>query len=329
VVKIEFTIGSLFSGIGGIELGFEMAGGFTTKWFVEKDLYAQAILRKHWPSAVIYDDITKLDFSSVPRVDILTGGFPCQDISNAGKRAGITGSRSSLWKYYLKAISTLRPRYCLIENVSALLNRGLTTVLCDLAEVGYDAEWHSISASSVGAPHRRDRIFILAYPELCGCIHRQAQEQSTEGRLNALSEFKSSSKDVSNSYWEGQSGEGQTEMGFKEYSCADVSDSESVRLQLSRNEGRLGTESEVVVGEGSESSSAIKDFCDNQRRESEYAAEGWWAVEPELGRVAHGVPNRVDRIKCLGNAVVPQCADVFAKAIKEYEQSRAFGEVTK
>lgn len=154
-------VGSLFSGIGGIEIGFEKAG-FETKWFVENEPYARAILKKRFPNAKIYGDITKIDFGTVPKVDILTGGFPCQDISNAGTRTGIKGSRSSLWKYYLKAIRILRPKFAFIENVSALLNRGLNVVLADLTTVGYDAEYHCVPASAVGAPHRRDRIFIIA-----------------------------------------------------------------------------------------------------------------------------------------------------------------------
>lgn len=125
------NVGSLFSGIGGIELGFERAGGFKTLWFVEQDKYCQAILRRHWPTAVIYDDITQVDFGNVPKVDVLTGGFPCQDISNAGKRVGIEGSRSGLWKEYARAISVLRPRIVFAENVSALTQRGLDTVLGD------------------------------------------------------------------------------------------------------------------------------------------------------------------------------------------------------
>jgi len=317
-------------------LGFEMAGGFKTEWFVEKDLYAQAVLKKHWPSAIIYDDITQLDFGKLPKVDILTGGFPCQDISNAGKRAGIQGSRSGLWKYYLKAISELRPRYCLIENVSALLNRGFSVVLADLAEVGYDAEWHSISASAIGAPHRRDRIFILAYTNAVrqrgfdGGQEEKRHEYNAWGEAQRESESASESLSILAYTNEG----GLSEKGAEQQTTriartgsqyADVSDSEQVRLQLSGNKGSLGTESEGVAGERSESSSATQDICDNQQRQSECVAEGWWAVEPRLGRVAHGVSNRVERIKCLGNAVVPQCVEVFAKAIKEYEESRAFG----
>ena len=154
-------VGSLFSGTGGIELGLERAGGFETVWFVECDPHAQAFLRKYWPDATIYGDITEIDFASVPRIDVLTGGFPCQDISNAGKRVGISGSRSGLWKHYLRAISVLRPRIVFAENVAALTQRGLDTVLIDLAAIGYDAEYHCFPASAVGAPHRRDRIVII------------------------------------------------------------------------------------------------------------------------------------------------------------------------
>jgi DNA (cytosine-5)-methyltransferase 1 len=266
------NVGSLFSGIGGIELGFEEEG-FNTMWCIENDTYAQTILRKRFPQATIYGDIKKIDFRAVTKADILTGGFPCQDISNAGKRAGIEGSRSSLWKYYLKAIREIRPRYALIENVSALTHRGLDVVLADLAEIGYDAEWYNISASAVGAFHRRERIFIIAYPNDSRCIYRQAKEQTTEG--------------------------GEYALGKSESVCEDVSNLYEQRLErLNKREHKKGKSKKTL---------------------------GWrnyWSVEPNVGRVADGVPNRVDRIKCLGNAVVPQVAQVFARAIKGYEETR-------
>lgn len=159
---IHIEIGSLFSGIGGIELGFEREG-FKTKWFVENNLYCKFVLKKNFPHIQIYDDITKLEWDKLPKVDILTGGFPCQDISNAGKRKGIAGERSSLWKYYAKGIREVQPKYAVIENVSAITLRGLNVVLADLAENGYDAEWFSLRASDFGAIHRRERIFIIAY----------------------------------------------------------------------------------------------------------------------------------------------------------------------
>lgn len=232
------NVGSLFSGIGGIELGFE-AEGFNTVWCVEYDTYAQFILKKHFPKAIIYGDIKEVDFGAVPKVDILTGGFPCQDISNAGKRVGITGSRSSLWKYYLKAIREIRPRYALIENVSALTHRGLDVVLADLAEIGYDAEWYNISASAVGAHHTRERLFIIAYSNSIRCM-------DTRIKINT----------------------------------------KKTQQQTQRNDG-------IPLS---------------------------WATRSRVRRSDDGIPFASYRIKCLGNAVVPQVAQVFARAIKEVEE---------
>ena len=137
-------IGSLFSGIGGIELGFEKAGEFKTIWFVENNEFCQKVLRKHWAYAKIHGDIAKIRWNCLERPDILTGGFPCQDISVAGKGKGITGKRSGLWKYYAEAIGILRPKYAVIENVPMLINRGLNVILADLAKNGYDAEWFNL-----------------------------------------------------------------------------------------------------------------------------------------------------------------------------------------
>ena len=178
---MTFTIGSLFSGIGGIELGLERAGGFKTVWFVENNIFCQEVLKKHWSEAKIYDDIKNVKWENVERPDILTGGFPCQDISNAGRREGISGKRSSLWKEYHKAICVLRPRVALIENVSALANRGLNVVLADLASCGYDAEWINLSASDVGAWHKRERLFIIAYPSKFG-LYSKKDESELEGQ---------------------------------------------------------------------------------------------------------------------------------------------------
>jgi DNA (cytosine-5)-methyltransferase 1 len=156
----------LFSGVGGWALGLGRAG-FTTVAFCECDEYARAVLRKYW-DAPIYDDVRTLTAARLAAdgiaVDCIAAGWPCQDLSYAGKGAGLAGERSGLWREVARLIGELRPRYALLENVSALLGRGLGDVLGDLAEVGYDAEWHCIPASHVGAPHRRDRIWIVAYP---------------------------------------------------------------------------------------------------------------------------------------------------------------------
>lgn len=158
-------VGSLFSGIGGIELGLHRAGGFRTRWFVEQDAFARAILARHFPNVPIFTDVRTINWRRLPRVDILTGGFPCQDASIANtKGKGVSGPRTGLWRCFRDAIRDLRPRYALIENVSNLRHRGLDRVLCDLAALGYDAEWCCLSAASLGAPHRRPRLFLLAYP---------------------------------------------------------------------------------------------------------------------------------------------------------------------
>lgn len=235
----NMDVGSLFSGIGGIELGFEREG-FEIKWCVESDLHAQTILKKRFSKADIYGDIKKVDFKAIRKVQVLIGGFPCQDISIANPKGdGIKGSRSSLWKYYLWAISQIRPRFALIENVSNIINRGFEVVIADLASIGYDAEWHCIPAAAVGANHIRERMFILAYPN--------------KRRLQGI----------------------QQEYAKREFSFM----------------------SQV----------------------SEEVSQTWndELSEPPLLGVGNGVPQRVDRTKRIGNAVVPQIAEVFARAIKE------------
>ena len=158
-----FTFGSLFAGIGGIDIGLERAG-FECKFQIEIDPFCQRILQKRWPSVERHSDITTA--TDLPRVDLLAGGFPCQDVSHAGRGAGIAdGTRSGLWSHYARLIGELRPRGALIENVSGLLRNGpMSRVLQDLSSLGYDAEWESLPAQFFGAPHVRDRVFVVAYP---------------------------------------------------------------------------------------------------------------------------------------------------------------------
>lgn len=156
------THGSLFAGIGGFDLGFERAG-IETVWQVEIDSYCRRVLERRFPAALRYDDIRTCGKHNLAPVDIISGGFPCQDISNAGKRAGIDGERSGLWSEYARIIRELRPRYVVVENVAALLGRGMERVLGDLAACGYDAEWDCLSARDFGAPHLRERMWIVAY----------------------------------------------------------------------------------------------------------------------------------------------------------------------
>jgi len=197
-------VGSLFAGIGGFDLGFERAG-FDVAWCVEWDKNAQAVLRRRFPNAQVYGDIREVDPSQLAPVDVICGGFPCQDVSSAGKRAGIkAGTRSGLWSVFADAIDALRPQWVVIENVRGLLSatahrtveddadcdvepaagavgdgagrpvlRAAGAVLGDLADLGYDAQWATVAAADVGAPHRRERVFILAADTSRGELQRR------------------------------------------------------------------------------------------------------------------------------------------------------------
>lgn len=158
----------LFSGIGGFSLGLERAG-MTTVAFCEYDESARNVLKKHWPEVPIHEDINTLDARQYrTTVDVVCGGFPCQDLSAAGNQQGFTGERSSLYSEMLRVISECLPRYAIFENITNLLigeeGRWFARFLYDLAEIGFDAEWHCIPASAVGAAHHRDRVWVIAYP---------------------------------------------------------------------------------------------------------------------------------------------------------------------
>ena len=164
------TVGELFAGIGGFGLGLERTGGFKVSWQVENDSFALKVLKKHWPEVRRHDDVCTFPPTAVDewKVDLICAGFPCQDISAAGKGAGLKGERSGLFYEVVRITERLQPRYLLLENVAALLVRGLDEVLGSLAEIGFDTEWHCIPAAAVGAPHRRDRAFVLAYSPSLG-----------------------------------------------------------------------------------------------------------------------------------------------------------------
>lgn len=232
----------LFSGIGGMSIGLERAGMHTAA-FCEIDARCRAVLARHWPDVPCFTDVSTLDGRQLADIDVVAGGFPCQDISSAADApAGIEGLRSGLWREFARLIGELRPSFAIVENVSALRQRGLDVVLGDMAALGYDAEWHCIPASAVGAPHPRDRIWIVAYaPEVLG--------------------------------------QGQ---------CGD-----QPRRILSRN-GLLG-------------------LLDNEGRGE--PVPSWWAAEPSVGRVVHGISERVDRLGELSNAVVPQIPEIIGRAI--------------
>jgi DNA (cytosine-5)-methyltransferase 1 len=157
-------IGSLCTGYGGLDLAVELVLGGHLCWYAEVDRHACTVLEHRWPGVANLGDIRAVDWTTVEPVEVLTAGFPCQDISNAGKRAGITGVHSSLWTTVADAVRVLRPPLVFVENVAALLRRGFDVVHRDLAALGYDTSWVCLRASDIGAAHRRDRLFLLAAP---------------------------------------------------------------------------------------------------------------------------------------------------------------------
>ena len=455
----------LFSGIGGFSLGLERTGGFRTVAFCEIEPFCRSVLNKHWPGVPVYEDVKTLDAARLAAdgisVDVLCGGFPCQDISTAGRGAGLSGERSGLWWEFYRLIQEIRPQYALIENVSALRSRGLDEVLGALAAIGYDAEWHCIPASAVGAPHRRDRVWIVAYPNSAGsfssaftgihCGETGAGAWDGEPqRLRGASEQRSLADPISIACGGGAisfsldqqkrgaaqaGGEGiqpkhrQTRPDHAEQSSADVADPTWDGARRSRIGAFAGGESivgpvgfgtqcaesaaelrnppsaasdgvgggpptdvahpqhegwgaggvcrhgeapsalgvrqaspvvrpsadvadtHIVVGNARwsgdvEQSAGRRDAggsdcgadgmadadCAGLERQwriagrvgaqfADVGSGGWWATEPDVGRVAHGVPARVDRLRALGNAVVPQIPEILGRAILAHRAS--------
>ena len=289
----------LFSGIGGFALGLE-AAGFKTVAFCEIDPYAQKVLEKNWPGVPIYDDVRRITADRLVSdgigVDVITGGFPCQDISTAGRQAGIDGERSGLWAECARLLGDIRPRYAIFENVTNLLNGDggdwFKRVLWDISSVGYDAEWHCIPASAVGAHHHRDRVWIVAYPS-----EREWQSGAEkQGVLRALQE---------NGAINDNSG------GRSEAYASVLADTECIRQQRQRMYGR----SFGAAPREDRQASRIINSCQ--------ADSSIWDAEPNVGRVANGVPARTHRLRCLGNAVVPQIPELIGRQIMETERGRA------
>jgi len=307
----------LFSGIGGFSLGLERAG-MKTVAFCEVDKKCQEVLRKHWKDVPIFDDVTTLKGEDIEEtVDVICGGFPCQDISFAGKGAGLEGARSGLWWEFHRLIKEIKPKYAIIENVSALRSRGLDQVLRSLAEIGYDAEWHCITAASIGAPHRRDRIWIVAYPRnstrrdsITGSLGRDGERELEERvRTSETTEITGSSEtsetfsDSNNPFSkrDGISSGIQKKNSWSGFCSKTLSNSSSIGSQGSWEFEQPKRSTQIINRETIESLNG--------------SFSRIWAVEPNVGRVANGVPNRVDRLKQLGNAVVPQIPELIGRAI--------------
>ena len=192
---MKYTLGGLFSGIGGIEMGLEATGRFETEWHSEVDPFCRKVLAKNWPDVKIYEDVKHVGVENeVKNVDVVCGGFPCQDLSAARNNSGdvgsgLKGNKSGLYREFIRVVQELRPKGFIIENVPTLVNRGLHTILGEVAEIGYDAEWHIVSAASVGGQHLRKRVFIMGYANSshpqrdgkpCG-VHEEQQDTDSPG----------------------------------------------------------------------------------------------------------------------------------------------------
>jgi len=272
------TVGSLFAGIGGIDLGLERAG-MQVRWQVENDPYCNRVLEKHWPNIKRYGDVKEVKWAEVESVDLICGGFPCQPVSVAGSRQGEKDERW-LWPDFLRAICEVRPEYALVENVLGLLSiddrRLARRMHEELAEASYNSRRCCISAQDVGAPQKRERIFIVAYSKDSGITRgiRFSANGSIVGQEWNPRRRRSNSVDWSKAL---------------------------------ANPSSAGLYS--------------KNLC--QKRQT--ARQTPWDSEPDVGRVVNGVSSRMDknRIKCLGNAVVPQVAEYIGRLIVEYEKGES------
>jgi len=329
----------LFSGIGGFSLGLERAG-METIAFCEIEPYCRQVLKKHWPDIPIHKDIKELDGKQYRgTVELVCGGYPCQPFSHAGKREGEEDDRH-LWPEFFRIIRESKPAWVIAENVAGHISMGLAVVLADLENAGYRSQTFLIPACAVDAPHRRDRIWIVAYSELAG----SGDNEQGSDRRRASTE----STDIQQKY-------GETHTGNAGALCSTVPDTDKqhddnrrlgtgeVCRQQSQSSEILGSEavantnsqpggSSSRKGSGQTSSeqgnNAIRsgqDVADAGSGSSEGPGSSFsrrqepfrWEPEPGVGRVATGIPNRVDRLKGLGNAVVPQIPEIIGRAILE------------
>lgn len=269
--------GSLFSGIGGLDLAVEAVTGARTVWQVERDEWCRGVLAQHWPEAQRFDDVCSVG-EELERVDIIAGGFPCQDVSLAGKRAGLAGERSGLWSEFARIVRVVRPRFVLVENVAGLLSMEFGQVLGDLAALGFDAEWGVFRASDAGAPHRRERVFVLAVADAERVGGVAQPDADVLGRRSGNAE--------------------QARVG-----CG-MGDAAGARCEghgSGRAQPRLGG-----VADG------LPRGMDAHRWP---AGRGEEQHEWEAPRVAKAAPERRHRLKALGNAVVPQQAALALRVL--------------
>lgn len=285
-------IGSLFSGIGGLELGLELAGIGHTVWQVESNPYCRAVLAKHWPHAVRHDDVRTVGRATLAPVDLICGGFPCQDVSSAGKRAGLSGARSGLWTEYARIVSEMVPAWIVVENVTSGARKWVDAVRWELGRLGYATLPVPLAAGDVGAPHHRARIFIVGAHAHSEAVRNAARgTHSTRGPSAGLAGDDGTQGHVAPH----AHGDGQPVVPFHDALATPPHASDA---------GSSGRE-----GPGHHRTA----------RGTGLAGDPWRPPVPPVLRVADGLSRGVDsprkRISALGNAVVPQCAEVIGHVI--------------
>lgn len=276
------TFGSLFSGVGGLDLGLERAG-MECRFQVEIDPFCRKVLAKHWPEVKRYGDITKLTGDELEPVDLLCGGFPCQDVSNAGKAhgycLGLDGERSGLWREFNRIAGILEPRWLVIENVGAITVRGLQDVLWDITAGGFDSDWSVISAGSLGAPHIRKRLFIVG-----------------RRRIRFASELP-----------ECEEGCGELwcpECGAHYFECDHPGpDNWEEAISDANGSGLEGNECFLLAQP------------QDRRQNPDSLRSDWRYPSPRIYRRTDGLPHWMDRIKAIGNAVDPRVAEWIGRRI--------------
>jgi DNA (cytosine-5)-methyltransferase 1 len=316
---------SLFAGIGGIDLGLERAG-HTCVGQVEIDDYATCVLEKHWPDTPRLRDVREFEGHEFGEFDLLTGGYPCQPFSMAGQRKGEQDERH-LWPEVHRIICNVRPKFVLLENVTGHLSLGFGRVLGDLAESGYDAQWDCIPAAAVGAPHRRDRVFILATRKTQMADSDDNGQSATEKR-NGIAKRSHANAPGTNAAKQPKRRSGESRSVDSNANNA-VADSNSIGCVHGQTTQHSTKRKQHAQRDASASSATLADSaCGTSRQQEPHRIpqttrtaklgkrsskprpfNNWWEAEPDVGRVADGVPNRVDRLKALGNAVVPQVAE--------------------